>query len=269
MVPGIVIVTLVVGLFAVIARASRAAKAKRLGKLQLIADMLGGTHDSSSKAWGPKFGAPITIELATRGSGSSAENWTHIHVEVPAAYPLAIHIRRHERGDTRTISRGEMVDVIVGDKAFDDAFLVEAAPADVVREMLGPEIRALLSSHKEIDLDTVTPASGGRTLTLGVRGWLEEVTELRPFVEPMAKLGAQVREAYAKADAAVEARSAGDPYRPIVDAAPAREAQAKREAEVGQVEMLRGKRAAAAARVGVVIITVVFLAILVPLVCHG
>jgi hypothetical protein len=252
-------VFLVVAIVAVIVAAASAAKEKRLRWLAAAADFLGGEHDRSSKAWGTKLGPKVTLEFATRGAGSSAESWTHIHVDIPPRYPLALHVRRHGRADHKAVARGEMVDVLVGDAAFDTAFLIEAAPADVVRVLLDAEIRSLLSAHQEIDLDTVERGDGTRALVLGMRGWLEDLASFAAPIQVMARLGGRVRDAYAAADAEVErGTAAGDPYRPVTDDEPARKAQAQREAEVSKVKGLRADRDARAKAIAAIVIGIVF-----------
>jgi len=244
---GIVVLFVIVFVVVIVTASSNAAtkqKAERLTKLAAIAAHLGGQHDTSGKAWGTALGPKSTLEFATRGSGSSSENWTHIEVDVPKAYPLAIHVRRQTRSDQQVIARGDMVDVLIGEQVFDDAFLVEAAPADVVRALIDPEVRALLTAHKEVDLETFDRPDGTRCIKLGFRGWEEELEKIKGPLAVMAKLGARVREAYANADAALEQAAPGDPYRPVVDAQPARDAQAVRESEVGRVKAVRDKRAA-------------------------
>ena len=243
----------------IVAISAWSAKEKRLKWLAAAADFLGGQHDHSNRAWGTKLGPTVTFELATRGAGSSAEHWTHIGVEISKKYPLAVHVRRHGKADHGQVARGEMVDVQVGDKAFDDAFLVEAAPADVVRVLLEADIRALLAAYPEIDLDTVDRADGTRALVVGIRGWLEDPAEFAEPMRVMARLGSRVRAAYAAADAAVEQNTApGDPYRPIVDDAPVRAAQSAREAEVANVKGMRAERDARAKTFATVLVAVVF-----------
>ncbi len=257
---GVVLLFVLVLVVAVISFATTAttkAKAARMTKLAAIAAHLGGQHDDSSKAWGTALGAKTTLEFATRGSGSSAENWTHIHVDVPKAYPLAIHVRRHTRSDKHVIARGDMVDVQIGDPRFDEAFLVEAAPADVVRALIDPAVRGLLDLHKQVDLETVENPDGTRSIRLGFHGWTEQLDALAPPLAVMANLGARVRDVYANADAAHEQVAPGDPYRPIVDAQPARDAQVARESEVGRVQAVREKRAAEARALAVVVLVVI------------
>jgi hypothetical protein len=248
---------LVGGLIWLIAASSGTAKAKRVAHLAVMAEHLGGQHDSRGMAWGSKLGPKVTYELTTRGAGSSAEYWTHIHVEVPAAYPLALHVRRQTGRDHRVIERGEMVDVVIGDPPFDEAFLIEAAPADVVRVLLDSRIRNVLDAHKNVDLDTVT-RDGARCISLGIQGWLEDLERVREPISAMAQLGGRVRDAFAQADANIETAPVGDPYRPIISDEPARAAQASREAEVEKVTAVRATREANAKAAAVVVLAVIF-----------
>ncbi len=221
-----------------------ARKARLQRKLEVIAGHLGGGYESN-RAWGEALGAKTTLEFTTRGAGSSSRNWTHITVEVPRAYPLAIHVRRHIGSDRRVVARGDMVDVLVGDPAFDEAFLVEAAPVDVVRQLLDEPVRAVLTAHRDADLETIEAPDGARSLQLGLPGWIEELEALRGSLATMARLGASVRSAFTAADHGTEAlAAAASPYRPELDAQPARAAQAAREAEVDRIKAVRGKRAA-------------------------
>lgn len=255
----IVMLVLVVALVSSTGASTAKAKEARMKKLADIAAHLGGQHDESSKAWGTALGAKTTFEFATRGAGSSSENWTHIDVEIPKAYPLAIHVRRHTGSDRQTVARGEMVDVLVGDLLFDDAFLVEAAPADVVRALFDAGLRGLLSAHEQVDLETIEKPDGTRAIRFGRYGWTEDLEALKEPLAVIAKLGANVRTAYANADAAHEQLAPGDPYRPLVDAQPSRDAQAGREAEVGRVKAVREKRAADARAMAIAVIVIIAL----------
>lgn len=89
----------------IITRVAARAKASRLDKLEPIAEFLGGHHDGSSKAWGTGLGPKLTIHLTTRGAESRNYCWTEIEVELPAGYPLEIHLRRHGWDDDAAIAR--------------------------------------------------------------------------------------------------------------------------------------------------------------------
>jgi hypothetical protein len=256
MIAALMVVGIVTSFIMVLVRGARRRSLERISKLQLIAAFLGGAHDETGKAWGEKLGPKTTLDLTTRGSGSSSENWTYVDVELPPAYPLVLNIRRHGSSDHRAVAREAMVDVIVGDKPFDDAFLVEAAPSDVVRELLDPALRTYLLAHKEIDLTTVEQG-GRRILRLAIRGWLEKLDDARPALEVAAGVGARLRDVYAKVDQAVERSEAGSPYRPVADDRPAQEAQATREAEVAFIHAVQAKRAEEARRAAMLVLGVI------------
>jgi len=64
-----------------------------------------GTHDGNT-AWGTAQGLDTKIAFTTRGSGSNTTSWTEIDVELPAAYPLSLHVRRHAFFDRGPIEKG-------------------------------------------------------------------------------------------------------------------------------------------------------------------
>lgn len=236
--------------------AARASSARKKSNLAQIGALLGGGHDGSGSAWGSALGAPATLRFVTRGSGSNSETWTEIDVELPARYPLALQVRHHGWFDQGKIARGEMVDITFGDAAFDDLFLVEAAPADIIRELFDARVRFQLSSLPRFKLSTLQPAQA--MLRLDVRGWIE-VGVARAAVELLTTLATGVRDAYARAEAAAQPLVAGSPFRPEVDDRPARDAAAAREAEVARVQRLQLQRTSSAPVIGVVIFGVVLL----------
>ncbi len=242
-----VAVLAVVGFIGFAVWATMRSSQRRRTALEAIASKLSGAADSKhASATGTLAGIPITLRYTTRGSGSNAESWTEVDAQPPAGYPLSMTLRAHGWFDSGKIERGDLVDVVIGDPEFDKRFVVEAAPADVVRHMFPPELRGYLLSRKHLTIDT--PKVGDvatLVLRLSVRGWLEKPEDFTPALEHMAALAARVREAHATADQAVApAEPGGAPYRPALDAAPARDARAARAAEVAQLEATKAGRAA-------------------------
>ena len=241
---------------------------RRRSALEAIASKLSGAADSKhASATGTLAGIPITLRFTTRGSGSNAESWTEIDAQPPAGYPLSLSLHAHGWFDKGKIERGDLVDVVIGDDAFDQRFLIEAAPADVVRHLFPPELRGYLMSRKELGLGTTKVGDAGTlVLRLSVRGWLEKPEDFSPALDQMAALAARVREAHATADQAVTPTAPGGaPYRPTVDAAPARDARAARAAEVAKLEDTKAARAATSKLIGwifVIVFMVVVLALL-------
>lgn len=212
--------------------------------LQHVAARLGGEQDSSVSAWGGALGPYATVSFVNRRGGRAAPAWTEIDVELPRRYPLTLHVRRHESGDRAAIARGAMVDVEVGDAAFDDAFLVEAAPADVVRHLLTPAVRRYLTGSRRVEL--LTPPDREGILQLALKGWDVQLFEVDEALDLAIEIAASVRDAFAEVEAETPAvpAGAGSPFRQELDDRPAREAQARREDEVARVADLRPAREA-------------------------
>lgn len=110
---------------------------------------------------------------------------------------LAIGAQRED--DARDAAEGRGVDLRFDDPAFDAAFLVEAAPADVVRRLLEPPIRARMLALEGLAITTRTEG-----LCLEVPRWIDDAETLRA----LASLGAAVVDraplAFERADAAHE-----------------------------------------------------------------
>ena len=216
------------------------AKRRRTTALDQIASYLGGLHGGAS-ATGKSQGVAVTFSFATRGGGSSSESWTEIDVEVPRGYPLTLHLRRHAWRDKAHIASGDMVDVELGDPAFDQAFLIEGAPADVVRQLFDLETRNVLAAHKRVELDTLDEG-GHRRLRLAIRGWLEDPAIAKASIDAVARIAAAVRDAHAELESSTSMSAQGSPYRPMLDDRPARDRAAAHADEVACVEGARGER---------------------------
>ena len=132
-----------------------------------------------------------------------------------------------------------MVDVEIGDPAFDRAFLVEAAPAQIARILLDSSVRRLLASHHAVSL--TTESSGGRSVVrLSVRTWLSH-DALASAIDVLVGLSTRVRDVYAAVDASA-LRDAGSPYRPQLDDGQVDAQRAALASEVAAVARLRSLR---------------------------
>jgi hypothetical protein len=235
------------------ARVSRARKKK--ANLAEIGALLGGGSDGSGSAWGNALGWPATLRFVTRGPGGNSGAWTEIDVALPAGYPLALHVRHHGWFDRRKISRREMIDITFGDAAFDDLFLVEAAPADIVRELFDARVRFQLSSLRRFKLSTLQQAPA--VLRLELRGWVE-VGAARAAVELLTTLATGVRDAYDRVDSRQLPLLGSSRFLPQVDDRAMRKG-ADRLAEVARVQRLQLQRNSSAPIIGAVIFGVVIL----------
>src|SRR5580698_5761395 len=101
---------------------------QRKNTLDVLAPALRG-FAIANEVFGRCNGVPMCFRYASRGSGSNTERWTEIDVDVPSSYPFTLNLRRHRWTDRRRIESGDLIDVEVGNRRFDDEFLVEGAPA--------------------------------------------------------------------------------------------------------------------------------------------
>jgi hypothetical protein len=213
---------------------------KRRAMLEQLARDIGGVANED-EARAILHGVPVRFAFVQRGSGKSRHWWTEAECTPPPAYPLDLHVRRHGWFDERMIACGTMVDVQVGDPRFDETFLVEAAPADVVRQLFDQDFRTFLLSVS----GALTSVHEGpsRVVRLSVRGRIEDLGEARRYLEMLAQLAARVPAAFTQADAAIPTRFIGSPFREIVDTSAQRDAGGQRLIEVDRVAALRKARA--------------------------
>jgi len=209
--------------------------------LRAIATWLGGAHDRGGRsARGAREGIPTEVRFALRGTGyertSHDRRWTEVDVQLPKGYALSLFVRRHEWTDPHQIAREAMVDLELGDAAFDRAFLVEAAPAQIARTVLDASIRRLLASYDAASL-TTEALEDRPVVRLTVRTWLN-ADAITAAIDALVSLSAGLRDAYAALDAAA-LRDAGSPYRPALDDA---EVDAQRSELASEVEHIAGLR---------------------------
>jgi hypothetical protein len=231
---GVIVVAFLV-IVAVVVFVVFASHRKQRMQLAAIAEHLDGVTQG-------KYGVVARI-----GTTPAAMQWvqtdnrrtTHFVVDLPAMYPLALLVRPHARGDDGKIARGEMVDVRIGDLAFDDDFLVEAAPADVAKLLLDGPTRAWLTTLDQPELSKVADAP---RLQLVVRDWITIPAKAEAHVRELVGLATRVREAYATADAAIPLERAGAPFRETVDDDARQRAAKMRTDEVAHVARVQASR---------------------------
>jgi hypothetical protein len=132
---------------AVIVAASIAARDARLRVVEEAFRSLGGEPRRTLRGIeGPVRGLPVRYSFTS----DRRQIWrtlccADLSIERPA---FEMDLRPETRWGARDVEHGRAIDLVLGDQAFDDSFLVEAAPADVARALLDPETRtALLTFH--------------------------------------------------------------------------------------------------------------------------
>lgn len=214
------------------------------GVLRGVAHWMGGTYHRGERiARGTRDGIPAAVSFTLRGTGyertSRDRRWTEIDVAIPPGYPLSLHVRRHDWTDQHLIETSAMVDVLVGDPAFDRAFLIEAAPAQIARRLLSTPVRQLLASYDAAVLTTET-LDERPVLHLAAPTWLPE-QRITAAVSTLVSVSLEVRTVYATIDAAA-LRGSGSPYRPQLDDAQVDAQRANLADEVAHIDALRAKR---------------------------
>lgn len=230
---------------------------RRDAALRSLAPHLGGTIASvGSAVAGQIGGVPVWVRYTTRRSGKHTEKWTEIDADLPDKYPLSMFLRPHQWRDEHKLSSGEHVDIRVGNPAFDDAFLVEAAPTDVARVMLDDTLQARLLALLPKNLATIKTQhnAGNAYLRLSLRFWLTDVQAVYQAAETMAWIASRVRLAYAAVEEQAQHAVAGTPYRPMLDDQATRDAASARTRELMNLDDVRRTREAAERRRGVIIV---------------
>jgi hypothetical protein len=238
--------------------AANASQAKRveISLSSIAAKLENGAYDLEKRlAYGEVGGANVWFRYVVRGSGKHKQSWTEVEAEIPAQYPLRLFVRKHGFFDQSKIDRGDMVDVIVGDPAFDNAFLVEAAPAAVARILLDARERAyLLELSERLWLEITSEHDAVAGIKLSVRTWVMDLPDATRAIEAMVAIAGRVRDAYAAVERATPVADVGTPYRPMLDDSAAKEAADARFAEVLRVDAAQTRRQAHDQFIAVVVI---------------
>jgi hypothetical protein len=162
------------------------------------------------------------IALVFRFASHSSAQWTQLDVGLAGA-KLSLALRQQTEGERAHIAAGRGTDVQLGDRAFDDAFIVESAPADVVRELLDAPIRRRLLALRPF---TIEPLGSG--FRIEKSGWVDEAA----IAEEMIDLGAAIAERVPASLAHVETQRFTSYRVPRVDAGTAAD---RRDAEIAAV----------------------------------
>lgn len=203
---------------------------KRRHRLGAAAYALGAMYIvDSGTIRGVLHGFGYDYKFATRGSGSSSESWTELEVALAPGYPFALRFEDHKHHD-------EVVDVRVGSPQFDQRFLLEGAPASIVAKLFLPDVQQWLLKFSEGAIEIQTKVGGpGEVLMVAMRGWTEDVAEIRQRCEIAVGLAMRIRDLHRALDqnaAQLLLADGATPYRPLASAAPLEASRQQRDHEV-------------------------------------
>jgi hypothetical protein len=155
-------------------------------------------------------GVPVRWDTLGGGRGQPVHNMCSVSLVQPPRFIMDLRLQTGE--ELEQVRAGRAVDVIVGDQAFDDAFIVEAAPSDVAKKLLDAEIRRMLLAMRPVRLGVAKD-----TLWLDVMGVVGHVAIAKSMLELVLALTRRVGEiprAIAEERMTAEAREApGAAYR--------------------------------------------------------
>lgn len=114
---------------------------------------------------------------------------THCRAALSSGEPLAFEmdLRPQTASALRDVEHGRAIDLVVGDDAFDDTFIVEAAPAEMAHALLDEPARTGLLAFSPCRL-TVT----GNELHFSKAEKLEEFAEIRRVLELCSHVGSRL-----------------------------------------------------------------------------
>jgi hypothetical protein len=119
-----------------------------------------------------------TVRYALRAGSKSRPKRTVCVASVPAGAPLEMELRPETPHEVSQVEHGRAIDLVLGDEAFDDSFIVEAAPSDMARALLDRNTRtALLAFYP-----CVLTLTGGE-LRFVKTGYLDEHAEIARVLE--------------------------------------------------------------------------------------
>jgi len=155
-------------------------------------------------------GVPVRWDALGGGRGNQVHTMCSVSLAHPPRFLMDLRLQTGE--ELEQVRAGRAVDVIVGDQAFDDAFIVEAAPSDVAKKLLDAEMRRMLLAMRPVRLCVAKDA-----LWLDVMGVVAHVAIAKSMLELVLALRQRMDEiprALAEERMTAEAREApGAAYR--------------------------------------------------------
>lgn len=183
--------------------------------------------ESEGEVRGTFEGVAVTVRMVTRNPGSYSTRHTEVSVKADTT-GFSLALRPQTESEEDDVAQGLAVDLKLGDKEFDSAFIVEAAPSDVVEQLLDDDLRAKLMSVRPAEV-----LSGHKNIRVDQDGWVDELVDMTGLIELAVSLARRIPLAREEAE-----RAAGDGgYRG--DDGAARSAAKERELELLILERVK------------------------------
>lgn len=219
--------------------------------IEILEGVLEDAHQPKSDRVRGRFGTrEVEVRFIDRGVGSTRDPYTEVWFLGAARRPdLRLHVIPQTTDDAEEVRQGRGTDVLVGDEAFDAAFLVEAAPAEVVSRLFDPSIRERMMSIRPLGVHT-----NEEGLLVEKSGWDERF--VRAMVETGDAVVTRIPIAFEEADRAAVSRAG---YREMISA---EQRDATRRGEVATVLARKTERQRRGETIGwVTALVIVFVAL--------
>jgi hypothetical protein len=175
------------------------------GTLESLAVRLSAAPPVENELHATVNGVTIIVRYALRSAGSSSVKSTQLGVRArDLAGPSVrffLDVRPAQAFEAAEVRSGRLRDIILGDPAFDDAFIVEAAPRDLLELVFDAAVRTEMLALLPLRIFS----SEELAIEIEREGWIEDVEVLERLTRLAARLGGSIGPA---AHAAAEARRA-------------------------------------------------------------
>jgi hypothetical protein len=222
---------------------AHAAHRARMRAVEATLEALGGTVTEmrlDGKVTGALGG--LTLRFQLKAPQRNTPRRTHCWVDVPDDVPpFEMDLRPQTAFELRAVEHGRAIDLVLGDEAFDDEFIVEAAPASIAHEVLDRNARTALLAFAPCNL---TLRRG--ELHFEKNGYLDDPAEIRRVLELCTAMVTRLRSLLGELrerNFAAAAQESPDGYRgPSPQTLPTLAVNANEMAELAALHRVRSAR---------------------------
>ncbi len=137
-------------------------------------------------------GVPVEVRFVLRTQGSSSSKWTEVGAQSTSlkgfAFAFNFDVRETQDYDAAHVRAGRLRDLVLGDAAFDEAFVVEAAPEEVARLMFDETTRAEMLALRPLRVISTSKYA----VMIERLDWSEDVDLLERLVRLVVRIAASL-----------------------------------------------------------------------------